>query len=271
MLLSDSGEIVRKTLIVAQGLEFERVLAAIHANSASRLIVLRSVKDVNPQLTEDVERNLRTLESRLFPSAGVRLYPFLKKEDFDASEKVNFFNIAEAVVQIDQMVRNEKRSGYDVVIDISTGNKMVAIALYLAAQFNRVPVTYCSARYYSSQKKRGQVPISEEDQIAFSAAESYQLPQLPIRLDPLHFDVLEKVADKGEVASISGLVNLMEGEREIKKSDLMKFSRIAEELIDFGYMKRKRSGRMVELRITDSGRAVYPLGRLTKYLMRTKT
>jgi DNA-binding MarR family transcriptional regulator len=253
---------MKKSLIVAQGLEYERTLAAIHATSASRLLVLRSKKDVNEELTEDIERNLHTLTSRLFPSEGARLYPFLKREDFDTTRKVSFFDLTAAIVEIDQIIKSERAARYEVTVDISTGNKMVAVALYLAAQLNKVPVTYCSARYYSSQRKRGQTPTSEQDQIAFSAAESYELPSLPLRLDPLHFDVLERVAKIGEVASITELVNLVEGEMDVKKSDLMRFSRIADELIDYGYMKRKRSGRAVELRITDAGRAVYPLGRL---------
>ncbi len=253
---------MRKALVVAQGLEYERILAAIHAASASRLVVLRSKRDVNQELTDQVERNLRTLSNRLFPPEGPRLYPFLRREDFDTTRRVNFFDLPAAIVEIDQIIKSEKAARYEVTIDISTGNKIVAVALYLAAQFNRVPVAYCSAGKYAVPRRKDQADNFEQDQIAFSAADSYELPTLPLRLDPLHFDVLEKVAKKGEVASITELVNLVEGTKEVEKSDLMRFSRIAEELIDYGYMKRRRSGRVVELRITDAGRAVYPLGRL---------
>jgi hypothetical protein len=253
---------MRKTLIVAQGLEYDRILAAIHATSASRLVVLRSKLDANKQLTEDVDRNLRTLSSRLFPPAAPRLYPFLRTENFDTSRRVDFFDLPAAIVEIDQIIRSEKEARYEVAIDISSGNKVVAVALYLAAQFNRIPVTYCSAGKYSVQRRKEQVDNTEQDQIAFSAEKSYDLPTLPLRLDPLHFDVLEKIAKKGEVASITELVNLVEGTRKVEKSDLMRFSRIAEELIDYGYMRRKRSGRVVRLYITDAGKTVYPLGRL---------
>ncbi len=256
------GGIMRKTLIVAQGLEYERILAAIHATSASRLVVLRSKRDVNQELTVDVEKNLRTLSNRLFPSQGPRLYPFLRTEDFVTTNRVNFFDLPAAIVEIDQIIRSEKAARYEVTIDISTGNKIVAVALYLAAQFNKVPVTYCSAGKYSVQRRKEQADNFEQDQIAFSAEKSYELPMLPLKLDPLHFDVLEKVAKKGEVASITDLVTLVEGTMEVGKSDLMRFSRIAEELIDYGYMTRRRSGRVVEVRITDAGKAVYPLGRL---------
>ncbi len=251
---------MKKTLIVAQGLEYERILAAIHASSASRLIFLRSKKDVTSELTEDVERNLSTLTNRLFPSERTRLYALLKREDFDTTRKVNFFDLAAAIVEIDQIIKTEKSAGYEVVVDISTGNKIVAVALYLAGQFNRVPVTYCSARYYSVQKKRGE--DFEQDQIAFSAAESYVLPLLPLKLDHLHFNVLKEIARKGEINSITDLVSLFEGEKRVDKSDLMKYSRIADELVDYGYIQRKRSGRVIELRVTDAGRAVYPLGEL---------
>lgn len=260
---------MRKTLIVAQGLEYDRILAAIHATSASRLVVLRSRRDVNQELTEKVEVNLRTLSSRLFPPAGPRLYPFLRREDFDSTHRVNFFDLPAAIVEIDQIIKFEKAARYEVTIDISTGNKIVAVALYLAAQFNRVPVTYCSAGKYSVQMSKEQANNSEQDQIAFSAEKSYELPTLPLRLDPLHFDVLEKVAMKGEVASITELVNLVEGTKDVEKSDLMRLSRIAEELIDYGYMTRRRSGRVVELRITEAGQAVYPLGHLVDNVERS--
>jgi hypothetical protein len=255
---------MRKTLIVAQGLEYDRILAAIHATSASRLVVLRSKFDVNKQLTEDVEKNLRTLSNRLFPPGAPRLYPFLRSEDFDTTKRVDFFDLPSAIVEIDQIIKSEKEAHHEVAIDISTGNKIVAVALYLAAQFNKVPASYCSAGKYSVQKREDQADNVEQDQIAFSAEKSYDLPMLPLRLDPLHFDVLEKVAKKSEVASITELVNLVEGAKEVEKSDLMRFSRIAEELIEYGYMKRKRDGRVVQLYITDAGKSVYLLAHLPK-------
>jgi hypothetical protein len=259
-----------KSLIVAQGLEYDRILAAIHATSASRLIVLRSKFDVNQQLTDDVERNLRTLTSRLFPLGAPRLYPFLRTENFDMTRRVDFFDLPAAIVDIDQIIKAEEEAGYEVTVDISTGNKIVAVALYLAAQFNRVRVTYCSAGKYSVQKSKEQADNVEQDQIAFSAERSYDLPTLPLRLDPLHFDVLQKVAKKEEVASITELVSLVEGVKKVQKSDLMRYSRITEELIDYGYVQRKRSGRVVKLYITDAGRTVYPLGRLVVAISRKR-
>ena len=44
-----------KVLLVSQGLERERVLAAISVHAPSKVIILRSHKDVTPELQEEVE------------------------------------------------------------------------------------------------------------------------------------------------------------------------------------------------------------------------
>ena len=82
-------------------------------------------------------------------------------------------------------------------------------------------------------------------------------------------DVLEKVAKRGEISSITALVNFIKGEKKVAKSDLMKYSRIMDELVDYGYMARRRSGRVIELRVTEAGKAVYQLGQLISNLMKT--
>lgn len=97
-----------------------------------------------------------------------------------------------------------------MTIDISSGNKIIAIALFLGGQIFRVPMMYCTAGKYASMKPRKgekeEIPLT---QIAFSAKEKVDLPLLPLMLEDIHFDILKVLGKEERVPSVTELIKLL--------------------------------------------------------------
>lgn len=251
-----------KVLLVCQGLERERILAAISVHAPSKVIVLRSQKDVTPELRKEVERHIKALKKEIFPEKERSPYPFVYEVDAE-NYKVDFFDLAEALTDICAIVKKEIDQGNEVAIDVSSGNKIIAIALFLGGQIFRVPITYCTAGKYASMKPgKGEKEEVPPMQIAFSAKEKVELPLLPLTLEDIHFDIL-KVLDKEErVPSVTELIELL-GKRPTK-SEIVSTSRKLEELANFGYIIKQRIGRSTRIRITVAGKKIASLADLPK-------
>jgi len=254
-----------RVLIAAQGLERDRILAAISVHSPNRVIILRSKKDVKTELTSEVERHIQALLKEIFPTDRPSPYPFVTKDGVETKEHtVDFFNLSSALAEISSIIDSERRKGNSVSIDISSGNKIVAVALFLAAQLHRVPVTYCAAGWYSTMTKEHPKLSrpTDPEQIAFSAEKSFSLPRLPIKLETLPFDLLEKLSSIKQVSSVTELVQLFTGEKRPSKSQIVFFSRKLDILLNYGYVEKRRWGRPTVIRITDEGEKVVDLVRI---------
>ena len=62
---------------------------------------------------------------------------------------------------------------------------------------------------------------------------------LPPPLLPIHFDVLEQMFQKRSVASVVKLAQVMTGKAEVSDSDYKMFTGITEDLIKYGWVKRR--------------------------------
>ena len=251
-----------KVLVVCQGLERERILAAVSVHAPSKVIILRSHKDVTPKLHDEVEKHIRALKKEIFPEKEPRPFPFVYELDAENC-RVDFFDLAKALTEICVIIKEERDKGNDVEVDISSGNKIAAIALFLAAQIFRIPVTYCTAGKYASMRERKEekeeIPPME---IAFSAKEKVDLPSLPLTLEDVHFDILKVLSREGGVPSVTELIKLLG--REPNKSEIVSTSRKLEELANFRYIDKRRIGRSTKIRITPMGEKIASLADLPK-------
>lgn len=251
-----------KVLIVSQGLERERILAAISVHAPSKVIILRSHKDVTPELHKEVEAHIKAIENEIFPEKGRSPFPFVNEVDTKKC-KVDFFDLSKALTEVCSVVKKEIEKGNDVAIDVSSGNKIVAIVLFLTAQIFRIPVTYCTAGRYasmrSSKKEKEEVPPME---IAFSAREKVDLPLLPLTLQDVHFDILRVLAQKERIPSVTELIELLG--KKPTKSEIVSTSRKLEELANFGYIIKRRIGRSTRIRITLAGKKIAALADMPK-------
>ena len=262
-----------RTLIVAQGLELERILAAISKHGPRKVIILRNKKDVSDKLASIIEKLIKILKDQAFSRQyGIRLYPTLEEIDSD-NYKVDFFNLPEVIASIHKIVQEETKKGNEVVIDISSGNKIIAIAMFLVAMHNQLQVTYCVASKYAAEEFDslfGKPQPVEFQQIAWSSSQLQSLPSLPIEFRKIPFDILECLMAAGDrgVRSESELVLLKKKVKKptlaparVPKKDIISISRKISELMAYGYVKKDiRPGRRERpIVLTEDGKQILDL------------
>jgi hypothetical protein len=230
-----STAISEKVLIVAQGLERERILAAVSYHSPTKLIILRNTEDVKV-VHEKIESVLGRIKADLSTksSDGIPLFPLLKDID-DKKEKCNFFDLPECLTNVDLLIKREREQGAIVVIDVSSGTKIVAIALYIAAALNNVLVTYFIAGKYAEAEGLA-------EQYAYSVRGHRRVLTLPLLLKPIHFDILKKLDSLGGYAeSATALSDTKDKKRSIS------IARLLRTLETMGYVTRLGKGYKISI------------------------
>ena len=123
-----------RVLIVAQGLEYERILAAISLHHPTKLIILRSISDVSDNLRERVDKIIKGIVKMILSPQGHHAFPWITNESKIHEYQVDFFDLTKAIVQIDQIITAEKKACNTVTIDLSSGNKITCLALYICSR-----------------------------------------------------------------------------------------------------------------------------------------
>lgn len=176
-----------KTLILAQGLELARLLAAVNKHAANRVVVIRNTQELTQKLAAIVQKLLDNFEKEIFSEReGFRPFPSVTEVD-SKTQCTNFFNLPEATSAVYSIVMNETKAGNDVVVDVSSGTKIMSIAMFLAAQLCGVPVSYCIAGKYTVEDTVLESP--QRAQIAAASGKAYDVPRFPLKLIPGFFRV----------------------------------------------------------------------------------
>ena len=218
---------VKKTLIVAQGLERERILAAVSLHSPTRLVILRNTHDLE-SVKKDVETTLDQVKKDLETTTEGRLplFPLLAKIEMTA-HSCNFFDLCESLEKTSTVIQSELESGAHVVIDISSGVKIVSTAMYLAAVLNGVRASYVIAGKYGSQEGVSEMPSDLSvlpAQYAFSVKGSRILPILPLIFKALPYRRLHRIAalqngyakSVGEISDSKDKKDIMQTTRDLR-------------------------------------------------------
>jgi len=243
-----------KTLIIAQGLERERILAATCYHSPTKLIILRNTNDIEA-LREPIENTLKLVKSDLATKSkdNIPLFPLLKKIYLE--ESCNFFDLAECIAKVDFLIETEAKRGAKVVVDVSSGLKIIGIGMYLAAILNRVPVTYFVAGKYASMshiahaaKKYADSAVEstlEPEQYAYSVKSCQVIPTFPLVLQDVPVGILKRLDSVGGyVETITRLLSSKD------KAQIVKASRHLRSLEFLGYIGRIGKG----YQITNEGK-----------------
>ncbi len=250
-----------RVLIVAQGLEYERIMAAISLHHPTKLIILRSIEDVSTNLRQRVNKIINSIIEEIQSPQGRRAFPWINRDKiFHKEHQIDFFNLTKAIAQIDQIVSAEKKAGNNVTIDLSSGNTIIRLALYICSRLHELPTTYCVAGKYAPEQPRaaGERDISVES-ISFSVQKHVELPEVPFVVQKVPFDILKKIVEhEGEIDSIKALTKLIKSD-SVTQSDIVKVSRRIESLEGLGYVRRKRKGRKITIQVTEKGQAVVDL------------
>ncbi len=258
----------QRTLLIAHGLEMDRLLAGLYLHSPSRMVIVRSRGDASEGLTAQVDKVISEFRALLSSDFGQKVYPFLDPAQI-IEHRVDFFSVPAAFAGISELVQDEIRAGREVQIDVSSGNKIAAIALFLAGQRYNLYTTYSTPWGYDVGKlptdSRGISERWEDVQavVAHSIRDYVVIPRLPIRIEEVDYRTLAMICDAGpEGTSLTALAKkLSENPHEatIGKADLVRISRVCDALEEWGYIDRFRRGREVRLVATASGRDVLPM------------
>lgn len=261
-----------RVLIVAQGLEYERILAAISIHHPTKLIILRSEQDASINLRKRVNKIVDGIVKHIQSPQGRLMYPFITQIHHNKYH-INFFNLTKAISQIDRIIETEKQAGNTIAADLSSGNKIIAIALYICCTLRGIQSTYCVAGKYApgiQEHKPGEVSDLRAESISFSVTTHEELSELPLKVSKVPFEILKKVIDqKGEINSIKTLAELLKGE-SVSQSDIVKVSRHVETLEELGYVQRQRKGRKVAIKVTQKGQAVVDLAEAPSFARASK-
>jgi hypothetical protein len=218
-----------KTLIVAQGLERERILAAVNLHSPTKLIILRNTEDLET-IKADVKVTIEKVMVDLSTKSrdGLPLFPLLNtngKVNIESEHhSCNFFDLCQSLEKTSSLIQSELNRGAHVVVDISSGVKIISIAMYLAATLNGVRASYVIAGKYGVQGKEQAEKRQLPEQYAFSVQGSRLLPILPVNFKPIPHTRLQKISNlKGkyfesisEIADSKERKDLMQAHRELR-------------------------------------------------------
>jgi len=258
MVLHHGGNSVARTLILAQGLELERLWAAVNKHRADKIIIIRNTHDLTDNLREIIEKLVECFENDL------KLLPGIVEVD-SKTYRTNFFSLPEATSLVHSVIQKEMKMGNEVTVDISSGTKIMALALFLAGQFNAVPISYCIASRYFVEDIPAVIP--QRAQIAKSSEKSYDVPRLPMQLNPVSFAILEQLANAPArtVSSVKQLASrvyqksedeVTRGERGVITGELKKLEYYKYIYIERFGVPRKRE---VAIKLTHDGEKVIPL------------
>jgi len=241
-----------RVLIVAQDLRIRRILVSIYHHSPSKLIVLRNEQD--PRL---LKRAITKATNKLKATIGLesngkpKSFPFLKGIE---EKRLDFFDLPKAISKICGTIDDEHKYGREVVVDVSSGNKSIAIAMYLASIVKGIEPTYSIDGIYGdpdcSELLLKQVEEEEKEHTYSWAIERVQrFPRLPITFEPIRYDMLETLLKKEmEVNSMTEWVG------SASKSAIMKGIRAAKQLRKLGYVTEKTDGR--GYRMSETGKSI---------------
>jgi hypothetical protein len=107
--------------------------------------------------------------------------PFSSVIEVDSNTHwTDFFSLPDALSVVHSIIQSETEKGNEVALDVSSGTKIMAIAMFLAGQLDHKPVSYCIASKYFIEDISPTMP--SQVQIATSSDKSYDVPILPISL-----------------------------------------------------------------------------------------
>jgi hypothetical protein len=239
----------RKSIhVVPMGLELDRVLGGLKEFPTNRAIFLYGRED-----GAGIEARARRNGERVRKMVSATI---------DVSElSVNVFDFQECTEVLRELFSRHASSGYDVYVNISTGNRIVTSAALLAAFMT-------GARPYYVRPKSYSIP-DDQEVLSHGVSEVMVIPRVAVK-GPTAAERSVLVALRQEGGSVrheTSLIPLLEGnqgffderrEDESKRSYLARkraqISRLLRNMEREGYVSLLKRGRYVHVSITDSGR-----------------
>lgn len=178
-------EVRPRTHVLLTGLDYERIEHGLRMYPGYKVCIVKNgnPKPQHKELVKEIDDNLRKILEKLgYKEENVEQWP------------VDFYHFDKALVAIYELLLREKKTGREVIINITTGTKPISIAATLAAALAQCGVIYFSAERYI---RKGNEVVSEG-----------VIPE-PIIIAPL-FELAEVMLPRSE-EKVRIILNLLNG------------------------------------------------------------
>lgn len=266
-------KMTRKVLLLAQGKEFGRYLAAIQYHLPNMVIILRNsnkkyedIEAKNDVLINDLKAVFYSNKEQRKPELANWWIPDeINTDDYN----IDYFDMITTISTVDKLIKELKLNGDIVSIDISVGNKISSIALFFGGQYHSCLITYHGAGKIGEVfegnigNQPGQIVALASNAQAL-LRQGFVIPQIPFDAK-LPYKVLSVIAAASRtINSLTELFFLSNPQEKIEnnkisKAELMSMSRKVNKLKEFGLVNKTRRGKYFEIMITDKGRKMLPL------------
>lgn len=222
-------------------------------------------------MDEEVNSELQKL-NKLLQTPEQIISPYYKLQYFDMTNiEMNFFDLVDCIAKIDWLVKEEQLRGNEVVIDVSVGNKLAVIALYLVGQLNKCELSYhTSSKTLANERLKGKITHID---VADAMESRVKLPSLPITSVKLPYSLLFAIDKSRDNITLTEITERMYYKKDLKtipqennpefvkktKSMAMGVSRQLNKLQDYGYITRDKGKKSAPIRITSQGKQIMDL------------
>ena len=175
---------------------------------------------------------------------------------------VNFFDLLQALGSFDRWIKNEIEAGNEVSVNISTGNKIVSLALAMAALKNGAKVFYFVPEDLEIEEyEKARFSVNEEGYTSKMPHESVEITRFPF--DFMHdvpLNILSKLSELGgSVSSLTRLVRALYpniSSPEQIRSKRVEISERIRLLESWGYVKTAKAGTERQVFLTPDGKRI---------------
>lgn len=246
---------------VPQGVPEDKdlIFSGILHSQAQKVFIIRNseckLPNIEKRAAECAEQVCREIKKR-----GSMLWSV---KEIDPNErKVNFFDLLQALGRFDRWIKNEIKAGNEVSVNISTGNKIVSLALAMAALKNGAKVFYYIPEDLKIEEyEKTRFLVNEEGYSSKMPHESIEITRFPFDfMRELPLDILSKLSELGgNVDSYTQLVRALYPDISSSKQIRSKRVEISEKvrlLESWGYVKTKKAGTERQVFLTPDGKEI---------------
>lgn len=223
-------EPVKKLLVMCAGLECDAMISAIKRTLPTRIIIIHLKKHAHESIGKQVDdaiKKVRDESSKIARTLGID-----EKQYIEDLAIASIDSIPETFATVYNILRKFQKDGWDIIVDITSGPRVVAIPLYIASSLLGIEVTYT----VPLKKYIGKLREDEDLGLAYWII----LDPLPLNLTKANYAVLDALLKMGGKASLTEIVRKLQGKNKgekVEKKELMATLRDIRTLMAYGYIR----------------------------------
>jgi hypothetical protein len=136
-------EVKPRTHVLLTGLDYERIEHGLRVYPGYRVCIVKNgyPRKEHEELVREIDENILKILKKLgYKEENIIFWP------------IDFYHFDKALVSIYELLLREKSEGREVILNVTSGTKLVALAATLAAAIAKCGVVYFSAAEYKREK-----------------------------------------------------------------------------------------------------------------------